>query len=449
MFHSTFFSRTSIAGMALAALFAFHGTVSANTVTMHIRSSRALLSAINTANSDPADYYYVYMAPGTYPIYSRLSLYQGKLLLIGDSMHPENVVITAQQPVDINSRFPVMDITGTNGSRPFLELYGITIRDGYADNDIGLEAGGGLRAVHADVYIYYSIVRKNQGDLWGSGLYAQDANLYLYRSLVDSNSNLQGKQCDGGMTNSGGGIGAYYANLNIDESTIRDNEACRGGGIVDGGSGTFSLENTTVSGNKGDARGGGLYLQGGNADVLLRFNTIANNVAGKDNLGSESHYGGGLGLSYFSGSLKSYGNILAKNSVTIPNPSLLSGFEGRDCFDDHGTPWSLDQNTNMVGIIDDCSGYFGSSSFGYIGWSGAPFDPGLQPLLDNGNDGYSFTLPTQMTYANSRAIGAYEPAGHGPDNCPYDDERGLYRPNAFNSPPTCDIGAIEHNGTLP
>ncbi|MBW8889960.1 MAG: hypothetical protein JF616_19565 [Fibrobacteres bacterium] len=449
MFHSAFLSRVSRAGLALAALFAFHGTVFANSVTMHIRTSRGLLSAINSANSNPGDYYYVYLAPGTYPIYSRISLYQGKLLLIGDSMHPENVVITAQQPADINSRFPVMDITGTNGSYPFLELYGVTIRDGYADNDIGLEGGGGLRAVHAYVYVYYSIVRKNRGDLWGSGLFAQDATLYLFHSLVDSNTNLQGTQCGGGRTNSGGGIGAVDADLTVESSTVRDNGACRGGGIVDGGGGTFTLENTTVSGNKGYARGGGVYLQEGNADVLLRFNTIANNVAGSDNSGDESHYGGGLGMSYFSGSLKSYGNILAENSVAIPNPSLLYGYEGRDCYSDNSYAWTVDQNTNMVGIIDNCSYYFGSSGFGYIGWSGAPYDPGLQVLLDNGNDGYGFTLPTQMTYANSHAIGAYEPAGSGQDNCPYDDERGFYRPNANSSPPNCDIGAIEHNGTLP
>jgi hypothetical protein len=295
------------------------------------------------------------------------------------------------------------------------------------------------------VYIDYSVVRDNRANLWGSGIFAQEAHLEVYRSLVDNNVNTQVGTCGGGMTSSGGGIGVANADTYITGSTIQNNQACRGGGVVVGGSGFLSMENSTLSRNVAEARGGGLFLQGASAGLMLRFNTVAENKAGT-RATSEKRYGGGIGAWAFSGSTEFNGNIIAQNTVEIADPSLV-WYRGGDCYWDGGSvSGSTNLNhLNIVGIVDNCPYFLGPDST-YIGWSGAPVDPRLEPLGSYGVAGVGFELPTYKPRADSLAVSGYWSWGANNDYCSGGDQRDYVRPNAFSSPPICDVGAIEYGG---
>jgi hypothetical protein len=100
-------------------------------------------------------------------------------------------------------------------------------------------------------------------------------------SIPTSNYNTQGNRCNqGGQTAFGGGIGITGGYATIVKSTISYNSACRGGGIAKGGTGTFYLENSTVAKDTAYSRGGGILFYAPSGDAILRFNTIAENVAG-------------------------------------------------------------------------------------------------------------------------------------------------------------------------
>jgi hypothetical protein len=336
-----------------------------------------------------------------------------------------------------------MEVYGASGYRPYLELNGIMLRNGSGIDGIGYIGGGGLRALRGDVYVSHCIIRKNQANLWGAGVYAQEATLQIYSSLVDSNTNTQ-TDCGGGLTSTAGGVGFNNSNTSIANTTVKANKACRGGGVAYGGYGNFTMENSTLSGNVAKARGGGLFLQYGTGSVVLRFNTIAFNTAGASGT-SEWRYGGGFGMFNFSGNLESYGNIIAKNTVTYTDRNHLVWYDGHDCYADGGSvaASTIKYLYNMVGIIDNCSYYLGSSG---SGWAGAPMDPRLQPLATAGRDNYGFALPVHMPYYYSPVVNGYAPQGGANQNCPNYDERGFFRPHANDAQPYCDQGAAEYNG---
>jgi hypothetical protein len=179
--------------------------------------------------------------------------------------------------------------------------------------------------------------------------------------------------------------------------------------------------------------------------LTLRFNTIAENTAGT-RVTSEKRYGGGLGMWAFSGNTELNGNIIAQNTVQFPDSSLV-WYQGKDCYWDGG---SVSASTNLqwgniVGIVDNCSYFLGPES-SYIGWSGAPVDPRLEPLGGYGVAGGGFELLTYKPRADSLAVAGYQPWGANNDYCSGGDQRDYVRPNAFSSPPICDVGAVEYGG---
>jgi hypothetical protein len=421
-----------------ATLLALPRLASADYIPLNVNTSSGLVDAFAAANANPGNYYDVTLAPGVYLPATRLSLSQGTLVLNGDPGDPGMFVIDAQD------QFTVLQAWGTSTNRPFLWARGITIRGGSGIDSLGIVGGGGVRAIYAVVYIDYSVIEDNRANLWGSGIFAQEAHLEVYRSLVQGNRNTQLGTCGGGATSSGGGIGVANADTYITGSTIRNNEACRGGGVVVGGSGLFRMENSTLGFNVGEARGGGLFIQGGTADLLLRFNTIAENKAGTGG-GGEKRYGGGVAAWDFSGNTELNGNIIANNTVQFADPNLF--WRGADCYWDGGSviASTILYQTNIVGIVDNCSYFLGPES-GYIGWSGAPVDPRLEPLGYYGVAGYAFEMPTYKPRADSLAVAGYWSAGWYNDYCSGGDQRDYVRPNAFSSPPICDVGAIEYGG---
>ena len=194
-----------------------------------------------------------------------------------------------------------------------------------------------------------------------------------------------------GTASSGGGI-YNYGSLTIDASSIHDNRASYGGGILNTyGSPELRLYNTTVSNNSASVQGGGVF-SGGRSD--LKNTTISSNSAPS---------GGGLYL----GNVATLGNsILADNSAT----------SGADCQGGIIT-------SNGHNILGNSPGCAVSAS------AGDQF--GVDPLLGSfvAAQGYH---PLQL---GSPAIDAGDP-----NTCLPTDQLGITRPRGQ----ACDIGAIEY-----
>lgn len=154
-----------------------------------------------------------------------------------------------------------------------------------------------------------STISKNSG---GRAIVNQPGNVVINNSTISGNKN-------GGAFNSGGLFdfyGKYFppGQFAISGSTISKNSAYHGGGIYNRG--VFTIENTTISGNKADSDGGGIFNASGHTDYY------GNDISGGDlslidssiskNRAKDS--GGGL-VNY--GSLTMSNTIISNNRARI------------------------------------------------------------------------------------------------------------------------------------
>ncbi len=315
------------------------------------------------------------------------------------------------------------------------------------NNDAGVN-GGGIFAIDDHVDLRFSTVSNNSAGADGGGIYAlataRDTNvvpqtLWVFRSSVSSNLAVNG---------SGGGIHINSDAFTLNSSTVELNQAATGGGIylqnefsnsiyaelffstvnnnvatADGGGiavvGTVDLEgdgfnlnldNSTVSGNRADVTGGGLFIGqlGSLDDVTLFATTIANNQAAQ---------GGGIYSAGFGAGLTS--TLVATNRAEI-GPDL-SGYFGLNRFESAS-------ESNLIGINNsDDSGL--DPNVNLLGTAAAPIDPQLGPLQDNGG-----STKTHALAENSPAIDASRFVS-------FFDQRQLRRSD--NSEALGDIGAYE------
>lgn len=414
----------------------------ASAAKINVSTSAQLVSAFMTADSNPNNTYDVVLAKATYKPASTLSLKKGHVNLIGSSSGSS----PTQYVIDGQSKQIVIAVTGSSS----LDVKGVTIQNGSAGFTL---SGGGLNITNgAWVNLTSCIVQNNRSSQPGGGISVGNATLQMTYVTVDGNSNSQYPACGGGgggsgVTGGGGGLATYLgASVDVYQSTFTNNKACRGGGIqVAGDSSNFTMENSTLSGNEGEFRGGAVMFMGGNGYHTLRFNTISENKAGTTPSTNEKKYGGGIGFSGFSGFLSMAGNILAKNSVTFDMKSTLF-YKGSDCYWESGF-FTAQSESNIIGDLSNCS-QLGRDTWWGIGWEGAPFDPVLGALTTNGaKTGYQ--LKTYKPLAGSPVIGNYQARSQpceGDWDCPpFIDERQFRRPNAAAG--KSDFGAIEFNGT--
>jgi hypothetical protein len=197
-------------------------------------------------------------------------------------------------------------------------------------------------------------------------------NLTVTRSTISGNS-----------TNAaGGGVYHRFGNLSINESTISNNVAYFGGGMnTDSqlfGPPTATITNSTISGNSGLNRGGGIYHYDGL--LILRNCTITDNWA---------PYGGGGGVT-------SYGDYVTETNVFS---TIISG--------NHPT------DVDLVGGLNNT---FVSSGHNLIGNGGATSsfspamndqvgitDPGLGALTNNGGPTWTHAVLASSPAQNQGA----------------------------------------------
>lgn len=247
---------------------------------------------------------------------------------------------------------------------------------------------------------------------------------------------------------------------NTDPAGVGSGHAISGGIVTDGASSCLELEDSEISGNRGDLSGA-LHVDGG-APVTLRRTLVAGNTArfagalelniGGDVLlenvtlsGNAGNPGailvdGGTRLSIVNSTIT--GNHASGGSATVGGiqdvhggfglttlrNTILAGNGPGFLADDCSNASSL--GGNLVGSTDGCQ--FASQASDQLDLPAA-----LSPLADNGG----FTR-THLPGPNAIDLGIAE-------GCPATDQRGVMRPadGDGDGTPACDIGAVESGGT--
>ena len=190
-------------------------------------------------------------------------------------------------------------------------MYGGTIRDNELTTTAGNEGGGGVRVNKDSSFAMYGgTICDNKIDArsyGGGGVYVMSGSFIMENGTITGNESTQG----------GGGVEIRGGTIAVTNSTIRQNKCGdMGGGIlIVTTAGTIS--NSTVSGNMAGERGGGLLLMSNNSFGLTN-STITGNTASID--------GGGLVIQdatvTISGNLKINGNT---KGGTIDSSGKLTG----------------------------------------------------------------------------------------------------------------------------
>ncbi len=281
-------------------------------------------------------------------------------------------------------------------------ISGLTIEDGVGGTLSGVSYGGGINNNGA-LTLTDSTVSGNTGPV-GGGIESQGVGPL---SIVDSTV------LDNTSTVAGGGI-ANYSNATITDSTVTENSSYKGGGIHDGGGGTLTIKDSTISHNSASDSyyGGGLSNDNGNVDISN--STVADNGAGAGggiyNIFGTTHMVNSTVAGNTGGALYNPQGTLSVAATVLAN-SISSG--------------------NCLGSITD-AGYNlddgGTCSFSASGDLSGP--AGLDPMGLENNGGPTQTIALEP---GSLAIGHVSNASF----CPATDQRGFPR-----SVP-CDIGAFQ------
>jgi len=296
------------------------------------------------------------------------------------------------------------------GTGAFLTIRNSVIEDNSAKTGGGIAVGSGLeRLVLEDV-----LIQRNHASSDGGGIYSQSrvesAGVTLYQNTSNrngggiwaSNKNgsnfidalkLVGADVRGNTADeNGGGIyidtGVGQHPFLISRSAVWENDANLGGGIFVSGLTDIKVANTTLGVNTATS-GGGIYLQGGNLDILHA--TIWNNQAEQ---------------------LRNHPSVLGNIGNSI------IGFDVVGASGCNNLPNSLGPN---LGSDASC----GATLVG---------DPKLGPITNTG--GYA---PTQPFADGSPALEAADLSICSAEPISFYDSDGPNRPNGKQ----CDLGAWE------
>lgn len=310
-------------------------------------------------------------------------------------------------------------------------LNALTLRNGDVLANNG--SGGAIYQQSGTLTVNDSIITNNRAG-YGGGLYpVAYSTLLLNRSTVSNNT----------ATSYGGGICNFtFATTHITDSTVTGNTANRGGGLFNSfrssttitgstfnnntgsyggalhtewGQGSISLTNSTFSGNHAAVSGGALDITRGDDTVTLANVTLSGNGV------TTTASAGGGGINSVSTSFTVRNSLIAGNTD--------AGTAAPDCVGSF-----ISQGYNLLGDATGCS--FTATAGDLLGSAGAPIDPRLDALVDNGGPTF-----TQALRADSPALNAGNPlaTGSGGAACEALDQRGVDRGLNLR----CDIGAAE------
>lgn len=265
----------------------------------------------------------------------------------------------------------------------------------FRDNTSG--NGGAIRAV-GSAALRNLVITDNTATFAGGGL---DIGYGIGPTVLLEDSEVSGNHAN----NRGGGV-AIGGNATIQRTLISDNTAGeRGGGIFNQGT-ALTVINTTVSGNSANGNGGGISNgELGAGEFSGVHMTISNNTADAD--GENGGDGGGV-FNAGAGNFEIKSTILAGNHDATSDP---------DCFGEV----RLDDR-NIVGVASDGCDLLGVGAGDLL-----DTDPLIGPLVDNGGP-----TRTHGLLVGSPAV------DHGTESPPT-DQRGFPRPFGEDA----DLGAYE------
>ncbi len=200
----------------------------------------------------------------------------------------------------------------------------LSIRDSAINNNQAATYGGGLISMD-ELDISGSTIRENEANR-GGGLavgFPTDDNNPLSPSYLDFYSTISGSWVVfNNAVDQGGGIWTHQGGfLSITKSTIGGNTAANEGGGVYQDEGGLAIENSTLADNTA-WRGGGLYNKGDDSVLRLTHATVAYNSA--TDLGSDLRSkGGGLNIN---GVVYMYSSLIVLN--TSNDCDLNQGLRG-------------------------------------------------------------------------------------------------------------------------
>ncbi|HEV8480630.1 MAG TPA: choice-of-anchor Q domain-containing protein [Candidatus Eisenbacteria bacterium] len=204
----------------------------------------------------------------------------------------------------------------------------------------------------------------------------------------------------------GGGV-MTYTPLIMDGCTVAGDSALEGSGVYVFPNAPTTLRNCTVSGNIGI----GISVTG--ATLTLRNCTVTGNSSQFPSLGG--------GISLENNAQADLGSTIVANNVgTIPDlngPFTSSGY-------------------NLIGKSDGSTGFTNGVNHDQVGTTGAPVNPMLLPLANNGG------------WTDTQALLVGSPAIDRGSSALATDERGATRyddPGVVNVGDGSDIGAFERN----
>jgi hypothetical protein len=428
-----------------------------------------LRAAFRIAEAAPSDFHTVVLdvetSPGApYVLDAPLVLRRGRVEVLSASGLPARAVIDAQA-----RGHRAFSVVPDAGFSPSLALEGVTVQNGRQLSTGQSGQGGGLLVTgNGTLALRDSIVQDNVSSGNGAGLAsAGTASVHVSNTLFrrNRNHNVGTDGCGGGAFGSGGGIHAGGGTrLMVLSSTFDENAACRGGGIH-AQSVALTVENSTFSRNRADTKGGGLLLESGEASktVQLRFNTIADNVAGFTFPSNELAAGAGIFFRSVPSFVVLSGNVLAANRLNGQDGRLFTaiGTPGYDCAIEGQTP-PADSFGNFIGTMGSgTTNRTGTVTLGGVATRVSDCVP-LRTMSNAGRDGTR--LDPRLTFVTSGISASpfqtpfFTSANTIITNdgfrktsttstrhfCLGGDQRAFVRPNA--SAGMCDIGSIESDG---
>lgn len=284
----------------------------------------------------------------------------------------------------------------------------ITIQGQGARNTI-IDGGGIDRVFHITgngTYLINDLTIRN-GSTLGTGGHQGGGGLFTHfffsGSLTLNNLTISGNRAG----EFGGGV---YGNgtTNVNGSTFVNNSALGSGGAMYSDAGTVTITNSTISGNQANGFNGGVRLW---ANGTIINSTIVLNTADADNNGSGD--GGGVG-----------GNVVLQNTILALNTDR--GGQAPNC--------SNTTTSNNYNLFEDLTGCTLTPLANDI----LNTNPNLIILQDNGGG-----TNTHGPLTGSVVIDYIPNGTNGCGTTITSDQRGIARPQNGN----CEIGSYE--GELP
>ena len=150
----------------------------------------------------------------------------------------------------------------------------ITLENLTLQNGFNSSNGGGIGASYVDLIVNNSSIINNSTNRSGGGINQYGGELTLNNTIISNNST---DVVGGGITFAGGGT------FNLNKSTVSGNTALGGGGGIWSSYSTFNANQSTISNNKAT----GSYKNGGgishtNGSIAIFQSTISGNSASSD-----------------------------------------------------------------------------------------------------------------------------------------------------------------------